>query len=452
MANGVSSFLESRFRLKENGTTVRTEVVAGITTFLTMAYIIFVNPGIVSSGIPEMPFRAVMIATIASAVLATAIMALYANYPIALAPGMGLNAYFTFTVVGAMGVPWQTALGAVFISGIVFILLTVTRVRELVIDAIPASLKAAIGAGIGLFIAFIGLRNGGIVVPDPATTVALGNLSEPGTLLAVIGLIVTGGLMAMGVRGGILWGIVATSVIGYFMGITPAPKGIAEWPSFADWAPVFGKLDWMGALRLGFFEVIFAFLFVDLFDTVGTLIGVAGQGGFLDKDGRLPRANRALMADAVGTVAGGIFGTPTVTSYIESAAGVAAGGRTGLTGLVVALCFLLSVFFTPVVEAIATAGTAVATSPVTAAALIIVGSLMVRAVREVDWNEASDAIPAFIAMIAMPLTYSIATGIALGFILYPLFKLFAGKGREVHWIVYLLAAIFVARFAFLAAA
>jgi len=452
VANGVSSFLESRFRLKENGTTVRTEVVAGITTFLTMAYIIFVNPGIVSSGIPDMPFRAVMIATIASAALATLIMALYANYPIALAPGMGLNAYFTFTVVGAMGVPWQTALGAVFISGILFIVLTLTRAREMVINAVPSSLKSAIGAGIGLFIAFIGLRNGGIVVPSPATTVALGDLSEPGTLLAVIGIVLTGGLMAMRVRGAILWGIVATAIVAFAMGIAPLPSGVVQLPSFSDWAPVFGKLDWLGALRLGFFEIVFAFLFVDLFDTVGTLIGVAGQGGFLDKEGRLPRANKALMADAVGTVAGSIFGTPTVTSYIESAAGVAAGGRTGLTGLVVAICFLLSVFFTPVVEAIATAGTAVASAPVTAAALVIVGSLMVRAVKDVDWTDASEAIPAFVAMIAMPLTYSIATGIALGFILYPLFKLFAGKGREVHWMVYVLAVIFVARFIFLSAA
>ena len=361
MAKDSSGFLERRFQLAAHGTNVRTEVAAGITTFLTMAYIIFVNPGIVSSAVPGMPFQAVMIGTIVAAAFATVIMAFHANYPIALAPGMGLNAYFAFTVVGAMGVPWQTALGAVFISGIVFILLTLTRVREAIIDAVPSSLKGAIGAGIGFFIAFIGLKNGGIVVSDPATFVALGDFSEPGTLLAVIGVVVTGALMAMGVRGSFLYGIVLTAVIGMFTGVTPRPEGIVQLPSFADWAPVFGKLDIGAALRLGFLEIIFAFLFVDLFDTVGTLIGVSKQGGFLDENGRLPRAKNALLADAVGTVGGAFFGTPTVTAYVESASGVAAGGRTGLVGLVVAGCFVLSLFFTPVIETIATAGTAVAT-------------------------------------------------------------------------------------------
>lgn len=446
MAKESSGFLERRFQLSAHGTDVRTEIAAGITTFLTMAYIIFVNPGIVSSAIPEMPFQAVMIATVASAILATVIMAFHANYPIALAPGMGLNAYFAFTVVGAMGVPWQTALGAVFISGIVFILLTLGRVREAIIDAVPNSLKGAIGAGIGLFIAFIGLKNGGIVVSDPATFVALGDLTEPGTLLAAIGVVVTGGLMAMKVKGSILYGIAITAVLGMITGLMPKPAGIVQLPSFSDWAPVFGKLDIMGALRLGFVEVIFAFLFVDLFDTVGTLIGVSKQGGFLDKNGRLPRARQALMADAVGTVGGAFFGTPTVTAYVESAAGVGAGGRTGLTGLVVSACFLLSLLFTPLIESIATAGTSVASSSVTAPALILVGSMMMRAVLDVKWDDASEAIPAFVAMVAMPLTFSIATGIALAFILYPAFKLVSGKGREVHPILYGLAVLFILRF------
>lgn len=452
MGKESQGFLERRFQLSAHGTDVRTEVLAGITTFLTMAYIIFVNPGIISSAVPDMPFQAVMIATVASAVLATVIMAFHANYPIALAPGMGLNAYFAFTVVGAMGIPWQTALGAVFISGVVFILLTLSRVREAIIDAVPASLKGAIGAGIGLFIAFIGLKNGGIVVSNPATYVALGDLTEPGTLLAVIGVLVTGGLMAMRVRGSILYGIAITAVLGIITGIMPRPQGIVALPTFADWAPVFAKADIMGALRLGFLEVLFAFLFVDMFDTVGTLIGVAKQGGFLDKNGRLPRAKNALLADAIGTVGGAFFGTPTVTSYVESAAGVGVGGRTGLVGLVVSVCFLLSLFFTPLIESIAMAGTSVATSPVTAAALILVGSMMMRSALDVKWEDASEAIPAFVAMVAMPLTFSIATGIALGFILYPAFKLVSGKGKEVHPLLYGLAVVFILRFIFISGA
>lgn len=446
-----SSFLQSRFQLKEHGTTVRNEVVGGITTFLTMAYIIFVNPGLISSAVPEMPFEAVMIGTVASAILATLIMALYANYPFALAPGMGLNAYFAYTIVIGMGVPWQTALGAVFLSGIVFIILSVTPVREMIIDAVPGSLKSAIAAGIGLFLAFIGLKNGGIIVADPATFIALGDLREPGTLLAAIGIVITGGLLAMRVRGAILIGIVLTAIVGIFTGVTPRPDGFFQMPSFGNWAPVFGKLDIMGALRLGLLEIIFAFLFVDLFDTVGTLIGVSSQGGFLDKKGRLPRANKALMADAIGTVGGAVFGTPTVTTYVESASGVAAGGRTGLVGVVVSACFLLSLFFAPIVETIASAGTSVAESPVTAAALIVVGSMMVGAIRNIEWDDASVAIPAFIAMAAMPFTFSIATGIALAFILFPLFKLFAGKGKEVHWMMYVMAVLFILRFAYLSA-
>ena len=432
--------LERLFHLEEAGTTWKREVVAGLTTFMTMAYIIFVNPSLVST--TGMPFDAVVMATIFSAAFATLLMAFLTNYPFALAPGMGLNAYFAFSVVGAMGIPWQTALGAVFISGVVFVILTLSRVREMIIDAVPMTLKKAIGAGIGLFIALIGLSNAGIVVANPSTMVALGSFSDPNTLLAVIGLAVTGLLLARRVPGAILIGILLTTVIGIFMGVTPRPEGIFQWPRLATWQPVLGKLDVMGALRLGVLEIVFAFLFVDMFDTVGTLIGVSSQGGFLDKDGKLPRANRALLADSLGTVAGSIFGTPTVTSYIESASGVAAGARTGLTGVVVALGFLLSLFFMPII--------AVVPAAATAPALVVVGAMMISQVEGIQWNEFSEALPAFITIAAMPFTYSIATGIALGFILYPFLKLVTGRGREVHWLTYLLGVLFILRFAFLA--
>jgi AGZA family xanthine/uracil permease-like MFS transporter len=432
-------FWEKQFQLKENNTSVRTEVIAGITTFMTMAYILFVNPSILSE--TGMPFEAVMIATGASAIVATLLMAFLANYPFALAPGMGLNAYFTYSVVFGMGYTWQTALGAVFISGIVFIILSVTGIREMIIDAVPATLKSAIGAGIGLFIAFIGLQNGGLVQPDAATIISIGNLTEPSVLLACLGILITGVLLARKVNGAILWGILATAVIGIPMDVTPMPEGIVRFPSFSTWAPVFGKLDIKGALSLGLVEVVFAFLFVDLFDTIGTLIGVSQQGGFLDKDGRLPRANKALLADSIGTVVGSIFGTPTVTTYVESASGVAVGGRTGLTAVVTAGCFFLALFFSPII--------AIVPSAATAPALIVVGSMMVRSVLDIKWSEMDEAIPAFIAMIAMPFTYSIATGIALGFIVYPVIKVLSGKGKDVHWLTYVLAVLFVLRFIYL---
>lgn len=440
-ASAPEGVLERWFRLTQNKTSVRTEVLAGITTFMTMAYIIFVNPGIVQD--TGMPFEAVMYATVASTVLATLLMAFLANYPIALAPGMGLNAYFTYTVVLGMGLPWQTALGAVFISGIVFILLTLTRVREAIIDSVPASLKGAIGAGIGLFIAFIGLKNGGVIVGDAATYVALGNLRNAAPLLTLIGVLITGILMSLKVNGAILWGIIASAVLGIPLGVVELPTSFFQLPHISVWQPVLFKLDIPGALALGLLDIVFVFLFVDMFDTVGTLIGVAKQADFLDADGRLPRAREAMLADAIGTVGGSFFGTPTVTSYVESAAGVAAGGRTGLVGLVVSALFLLSLFFTPLVRAIGNAGA------VTAPALVIVGSLMIRAALDVKWDESSDAIPAFIAMIAMPLTFSIANGIALAFISYPLIKLCSGKGREVHPVMYVLAVLFILRYAYL---
>ncbi|MFS8582135.1 MAG: NCS2 family permease [Limnochordales bacterium] len=433
--------LERWFRLKEHGTTVRTEVVAGVTTFMTMAYIIFVNPGIVQE--TGMPFQAVVIATAVSAAFATILMAFLANYPFALAPGMGLNAYFTFTVVLGRGIPWETALGAVFISGVVFAILTWSRIREAIVDAVPDTLKLAVSAGIGLFIALIGAQNAGIVVDDPATLVALGDITAPGPLLALVGTLITGALLALRVRGAILWGILGTTVLGMMFRQVPLPTSIVQVPRFSDWAPVFGKLDIPGALQLGLFEIILVFLFVDMFDTVGTLIGVSARAGFLDEHGRLPRARQALMADAIGTLGGSVFGTPTVTTYVESTSGVAAGGRTGLTALVVAALFLLSLFFTPLVGLVADAPFA------TAPALIVVGALMMGVVPRINWENAGEAIPAFITIVSMPFTYSIATGIALGFISYVLIKVLSGKWDEVPWLTYLLAVLFILRFVFL---
>lgn len=439
--------LEKIFKLKENKTDVRTELLAGLTTFMTMAYIIVVNPGIVSEiekAMPGqgMPFDGVMIATILSAAFATLLMGFLANYPFALAPGMGLNAYFTYGVVLGMGYSWQVALGAVFISGVVFLILTVAKVREMIIDAVPESVRFAISAGIGLFIAFIGLRNAGIVVSDPATFVALGNLTQGPTLLAVIGLIITGILLALRVRGGILIGIVITAIIGGlpFFGITQAPTGIFATPKWGDFGRIFFKLDLAGALNIGLLNIIFAFLFVDMFDTVGTLIGISEKAGFL-KNGKLERGTQALLSDSIGTIVGAGFGTPTVTSYIESAAGVAYGGRTGLTAVTVAVLFLLSLFLTPLVKVIPSAATA--------PALVVVGAMMVGNTGNIKWDDFSEALPAFIAMIAMPLTFSIANGIALAFILYPLIKLVSGKGRDVHILAYILCVLFILKFVYL---
>lgn len=440
-AVGDVALLERWFKLSENGTNVRTELAAGLTTFMTMAYILFVNPGIVSA--TGMPFDAVLIATAVSAAFATLCMAFLANYPFALAPGMGLNAYFAFTVVLGRGISWETALGAVFISGIVFIILSLTRVREAIVDAVPETLKLAVGGGIGVFIALIGAQNAGWVVNDDATLVTLGKLTEPGPLLALLGTLLTGGLLALRVRGAILWGILATSVLAVVFGLSPMPTSIIEVPRFSDWAPVFGKLDIAGALQLGLFEIVLVFLFVDMFDTVGTLVGVSTRAGFMDKNGRLPRARQALLADSIGTVAGSIFGTPTVTTYVESSSGVAAGGRTGLTALTTAVLFLLAPLFAPIVRMVADVPFA------TAPALVVVGALMLQVAGRINWEDASDAIPAFLTIVAMPFTYSIANGIALGFISYAVIKLISGKGKEVPWLTYVLAVAFALRFIFL---
>lgn len=462
--------LEKLFRLKENNTTLRTEVIAGFTTFITMAYIIFVNPNILrmagmnsagALGDDALAYNAfndpvvgaVMVATVLSSALATLIMGLYANYPFALAPGMGLNAFFTFTVVIKMGYSWQSALGAVFVSGIVFIIITITGIREAIVNAIPLSLKNAVSAGIGLFIALIGFSNAGIVVSDPATIIGLGNLTEPHTLLALMGLVITGILMARKVKGAILLGIIITTLLGIPAGIVSIPEGFTPVSLPPSLTPTFMKLDFKELFNLsggagildaviGFLGVVLAFTYVDLFDTLGTLVGTGAKAGMLDKEGRLPRINKALMADAVGTSAGALLGTSTVTTYIESAAGIMEGGKTGLTSVVVSLLFLASLFLAPVAGLVPAAATA--------PALIIVGVLMMGAVREIDFSDFSEALPAFMTIVIMPFSYSIANGIAAGLVFYPLVKVISGRAREVHPIIYILAFLFVLRFATLA--
>lgn len=436
--------LDSLFKLKENKTDVKTEVLAGFTTFMTMAYIIFVNPAILSDA--GMPFNGVFMATIAGIILGTLAMAFLTNYPFALASGMGLNAFFAYSVVIGMDVSWQIALGIVFIEGIIFIILSLLPVRKMIVNSIPMGLKTGISAGIGLFIAFIGLQNAGIIVDNPATLVSLGNILSGPALVALVGLIITGILYALRVKGALLWGIILATIFGWLVPngdatVTPAFQGIFAMPRMADWSEVLFKLDIAGALNIGLFGVLISFLFVDMFDTAGTLVGVSQQAGYLDKEGNLPRASQALLADAIGTTGGALFGTSTVTTYIESASGVAAGGRTGLTGVVVAILFFLSLFFKPLIGIVPAAATA--------PALIIVGTMMISNITKIDWDDFTEVLPAFMAMIVMPLSYSIAHGIAISFIVYPLVKLFTGKGRDVHWLVYTLGVIFLAYFIWL---
>jgi adenine/guanine/hypoxanthine permease len=424
------------FGLRDAGSDVRTELEAGFTTFLTMAYILVVNPQILAEA--GVPIEGALFATAVAAAVGSILMGLLANYPFALAPGMGLNAYFTYTVVLGMGVPWETALGAVFISGIVFIVLTLGRIRELVIRGIPMTIKLATGAGIGLFIAFIGLRNAGIVAASPATMVTLGDMTAAPVLLAFGGLVVTAALLARGWKTAIILGIVATAAGAYLLGVAEPPHAILSMPNPGE---TFLAMDIPAALSLGLFQVVFVFLFVDMFDSVGTLVGLGRQAGYLTATGDLPRAQRALMADAVATTAGAALGTSTVTAYVESATGVAEGGRTGLTAVTVGCLFLLAVFFSPLAAAVP----AVATAP----ALIIVGSLMLRAATAIEWQDPTEAVPAFLTLVGMPLTFSIANGLALGFISYPLIKLLSGRGGEVGLLAYVLAALFVSRYAFL---
>lgn len=428
--------LATYFKLDENKTDVRTEVLAGITTFLTMAYIIFVNPDIL--GAAGMDKGAVFVATCLAAAGATLLMGLYANYPIALAPGMGLNAYFAFGVVGGMGVKWEVALGAVFISGFLFLVLTVTKVREWIINSIPRALKLSISAGIGLFLAIIALKNAGLIVENKATLVSIGNLKSPTTLLACVGFFVMVGLDAMRVRGAIMIAILGVTAIGIIFGYSPF-NGIASMPP--SLAPTFLKMDVAGALSLGLVAVVFAFLFVDLFDNAGTLIGLAHRAGFLDKEGKLPRIRQALMTDSVAAMGGAVLGTSTTTSYIESAAGIKEGGRTGLTAVTVAACFLLALFLAP----LATTVPAYATAP----ALFFVACLMARGLAELDWEDVTEYAPGVVTAVSMPLTFSIAHGIAFGFISYAAIKIAAGRFQEVSPVVGILAILFIVKFAIL---
>jgi len=427
-------FLERYFQLKENGTDVRTEILAGFTTFVTMAYIILVNPIVLKdAGLDQ---GAVFMATALAAAISTLFMGLYANYPFALAPGMGLNAFFAYVMVGKMGIPWQTALGAVFLSGIIAVIVTLTGLRELLIRAIPLHLKHAVGAGIGLFIAFIGFKNAGIVVSNPATFVDLGNFKDPGTLLATIGLIITAVLVAKGVRGGMLLGIIITTIIGIPMGITKIPSSIISAPP--SMAPGFLKLDVMGALKVSMYPVIFSLFFADLFDTIGTFVGVASRTGMIDENGNLKRGNKALFADSLGTVIGSLLGTSNTTTYVESAAGVSAGGRTGLTSVVVSLLFIASIIFSPIALAVP--------SQATAPALIIVGIFMASSLNEIKFSDFYEAFPAFLTAILMPLTFSISLGLAIGFIAYTLLMVLSGRAKEVHWVMYVLAITFILYF------
>ena len=427
---------ERVFGLAAHGTSVRTEVMAGCTTFLTMAYITFVNPLILSEA--GMDFGGVFVATCLAAAIGTSIMALAANYPVALAPGMGLNAYFTYGVVLGMGHPWQTALGAVFLSGVLFLILSLLPVREWLINAIPRTLKLAISAGIGLFLAIIALKNAGVVVDHPATLVTMGNVAAPQTLLALGGFVVIVALVRRSVPGAVIIGILGVTALGVLLGVSEW-RGLASLPP--DPSPVLFALDIAGAMELGLVSIVFTFLLVDLFDTAGTLVGVAHRAGLLDEHGRLPRLGRALLADSTATIAGSLLGTSTTTSYIESASGINAGGRTGLTALTVAVLFLLCLFFAPLAQTVP----AYATAP----ALLFVACLMARGLAEIDWEDPTEYAPAAVTAIAMPLTFSIADGIGLGFITYALVKLLAGRPDECPLAVYVVAALFALKFALL---
>lgn len=426
--------LEKLFKLSEHGTNVRTELLAGLTTFLTMAYIIFVNPAMMAdAGIDP---GAAFVATCLAAAIGSLVMGLWANYPIALAPGMGLNAFFSYTVVGSMGYTWQVALGAVFLSGLMFFLLSIFRIREWIINSIPMALRSAIAAGIGLFLALIALKNAGIVIDHPETLVAMGDLTQPGALLAAGGFAVIVALAYRKVTGAVMIGILLVTAISLLTGLSQADGVVSAPPSLT---PTFMQLDIKGALEVGMLSIIFAFLFVDLFDTSGTLIGVAQRANLVDKDGKMPRLGRALMADSTATMAGAALGTSTTTSYIESAAGTAAGGRTGLTACVVALLFLLSLFFSPLAGAVP----AFATAP----ALLFVAVLMTGGLVQVDWDDLTEAAPVVITAIMMPLTFSIANGIAAGFIVWTAIKLLSGRWRDLNPSLYILAGLFIIKLA-----
>ena len=440
--------MKKYFQFDELGTNYRREIIGGITTFLAMAYILVVNPiTLTLADVPDLPnhlrmdYGAVFVATALSAAIGCLIMGLVARYPLALAPGLGLNAFFAYTVVLGTGTPWQHALGAVFISSMFFLVLTLTGLREKLINAIPIELKHAVGAGIGLFITFVGLQSSGIIVNNDATLVGLGDITQPNTLLSIFGIIVTVILMTRGVKGGVFFGMIITIIAGMIFGLIETPTKIVDTvpslePTFGAVFTSFSDPSFYTAAMIG---VILTFLFVDFFDNAGTLVAVANQAGFV-KNNKLPRAGRALFSDSIASVTGSVLGTSTVTSYVESSTGVAAGARTGFASLVTAVCFLLSLFFFPLLQ--------IVTSYVTAPALIIVGVLMVSSLGNIDWKDFAIAVPSFLTMALMPLTYSIATGIAVGFIFYPITMIVAGRRKEINPIMYLFFIIFVLYFIF----
>ncbi len=428
--------LDKFFKITENKSTLKIEVIAGITTFMTMVYILAVNPSILSAS--GMDKDAVFTATALSAVIATLIMALYAKLPFALAPGMGLNAFFAFTVVLGMGYSWEFALTAVFLEGIIFILLTVFNIRELIVNSIPLNLKHAVSVGIGLFIAFIGLKGTGLVVDNPATLVSLGDVKNPNVLVGMLGVLIIGILLTKNIKGAILIGILASTIVGIFLGVTVLPENFSIMSLPPSLEPIFFKFDFSQIFTLDMLIVLFTFLFVDMFDTVGTLVGVSSKADMLDKDGNVPRAKQALFADAIGTTFGAMLGTSTVTTYVESAAGVAEGGRTGMTSLTVAIMFAIALFFAPVFMIIPAAATA--------PALIIVGLFMMSPILKINFDDYTELIPAFFTIIMMPLTFSIAEGIVFGMLSFVMLKLLSGRYKEVKPIMYLITLLFIIKF------
>ena len=429
------SFVERFFKVREKGSTVRTELIAGMTTFIAMAYILFVNPNILAdAGIPK---EAAIASTIWIAALASLAMGIFANYPVALAPGMGLNAFFAYYVCGVLGLHWTVALGAVFFSGVLFLILTVGGIRQAIINAVPRDLKYAISVGIGLFIAFIGLKGTGLIVENSATYVSLGHVTAPTTLLSLFGLLLTAALMARNVHGSILIGIFVTTILAMILGMTPAPKGITDIvsTSLPHMGETFGQLDLAGAWHYGLVSIIFTFTVVELFDNMGTLIGLTTKAKMVRPDGHIENIDKALTTDAVGTMVSAMFGTSTVTSYIESAAGIAAGGRTGLTAVAAGVLFLAALLFTPLIGLVP----AFATAP----ALILVGALLMSEVGKIDFSDFTNALPVFLTIIMMPLTSSIANGFAFGFISYTVMKLCAGQYKKVSWIMYFVSIAFL---------
>ncbi len=428
-------FFDRFFKLREKNTTVKTEVLAGLTTFIALAYIIFVNPNILSeAGIPK---EAAIASTIWIAALSTMVMGVFANYPVALAPGMGLNAFFAYYVCGTLGLHWTVALGAVFFSGVLFLILTVSHIRQAIINSVPQNLRVAISVGIGLFIAFIGLKGTGLIIPDKATFIGLGHVTDPTTMLSLFGLVLTGALMARNIQGSILIGIIVTTLLSMVLGYSPVPHAIGDVisTSLPHMGETFGKLDIAGAWNYGIVSIIFTFTVVELFDNMGTLIGLTSKAKLIKPNGEIENLDRALTSDAVGTICSSIFGTSTVTSYIESAAGIAAGGKTGLTAVTVSICFLIALLFAPLVGLVP----GFATAP----PLILVGALMMSEVGKINFVDFSDGLPAFLTIIMMPLTGSIANGFAFGFVSYVFMKTAVGKYKEVSWIMWLVSIAFV---------